>query len=387
MTSSFPKVLVLSTTKISTVTATGSAMRNLFGGWPKDRLAQVHSVGGEADEDLCDRFFHITEADIDRKGKLSKKLRAFITDFDPDTVYYRTIDEPAALGRLALALHEQFGVAVVTHTMDDWLNRMTLAAATPNEKTAAAEAAENLASVIKVAQANLAISDSMSTAMGRDYGTHFQTFHNAIDFDEWRDVERTRSVETDGVFRIRYTGSLAADMSRDSAKDLAHVVDVLAAERRSIRLEFSSAPWWRDVFDAEFRHFKNSRHVGFFDRPDYLQFLADADLAVIPINFDDHSLSYLQHSMSNKAPEYMAAGLPVLCYGPLESATVNYAHIAGWGLCVTERSANELGKAIRSLMDDHDARQALASKTAEIGRGRHNAEANRERFGAALAQR
>lgn len=359
-------------------------MRNFFGGWPKDHLAQVHSIGGEADEELCDRFFHITDGDIGNKGKLSKKLSSFITDFGADAVYYRTIDEPAAFGRLALALHAQFKIPIVTHTMDDWLNRMTLGATTSREKAAAAAASENLTSVIKIAHANLAISDSMSTAMRRHYDTDFQTFHNAIDFDEWSKVERTRSVETDGVFRIRYTGSLAADMSRDSAMDFAHVVDVLAAEQRSVRLEFSSAPWWRDVFNTDFRHFKNSRHVGFFDRPDYLQFLADADLAIIPINFDDHSISYLRHSMSNKAPEYMAAGLPILCYGPLESATINYADSAGWAHCVTERSANDLGKAIRLLMDDDAARQAVASKAREVGRGRHGATANRQRFRDAL---
>ena len=382
--SAYPKVLVLSTTKISTVTATGSAMRNLFGGFPKDNLAQVHSIGGDADEELCGRFFHLTEGDIDDEGTVSKKLSSFVTDFDPDTVYYRTIDEPASFGRLALALHDQFDLTIVTHTMDDWLNRMTLGATTSKQKEAAATADANLTSVIKIARANLAISDSMSTAMGHQYGTRFETFHNAIDFAEWTDVERTRSVETDGVFRIRYTGSLASDMSRDSAMDLAHVVDVLAAERRPIRLEFSSAPWWQDVFNTDFHHFKNSRHAGFFERAAYLQFLADADLAVIPINFDEHSISYLRHSMSNKAPEYMAAGLPILCYGPLESATINYAHNAGWGHCVTERSANELGKAIRLLMDNDAVRQAVASKASSVGRHRHNAETNRERFLAAL---
>jgi len=384
MSSSFPKVLVLSTTKISTVSATGSAMRNLFGAWPRGHLAQVHSVGGDADEELCDRFFQISKGDIGGKGKLSRRLRSFITDFDPDIVYYRTIDEPASLAHLALALHDQLGHPIVTHTMDDWLNRMTLAAVTPAEKAAAAHAGENLARLINIARANLAISDKMSAAMEREYGTEFQTFHNAIEFGEWSHVERTRSVETDGVFRIRYTGGLAADMCRDSAKDLAHVVDVLAAERRSIRLEFSSAPWWRDVFDTEFRQFRNSRHVGFLDRADYLQFLGDADLGVIPINFDDRSLSYVRYSMSNKAPDFMAAGLPILCYGPLESATANYAHSTGWAHCVTERSANELGKAIRMLMDHHGLRRTMADKASEVGREHHNAVANRERFLAAL---
>lgn len=381
----FPRVLILSTTKISTVTATGSAMRNLFGGWPRARLAQVHSVGGEADEELCDQFFHLTEDDVDRRGKLRRGLRSFVTEFGADVVYYRTIDEPAAFARLALALRDDYDLPIVTHTMDDWLSRMQGAATTPTERTQADDAAENLRRIIAGARSNLAISDAMSVAMQHQYGTDFTTFHNAIDFDEWRSVRRRRSVETDGVFRIRYTGSLASDMSRDSALDLAHVVDVLAAERRSLRLEFSSAPWWQDVFNNEFRHFRNSRHVGFLSRDEYLQFLADADLAVIPINFDDHSLSYLRHSMSNKAPEYMAAGLPVLCYGPLESATINYADRAGWASCVTQRSANELAKAIRHLMDDDQFRNAIGDRAHTIGRERHDAQSNRERFRSALS--
>ena len=379
----FPKVLILSTTKISSVTATGSAKRNLFGGWNRDRLAQVHTAGGEADETLCTRFFHLERDDVTAKGALSRKLDDFITKFAPDVVYYRTIDDPASLSYLARAL-QQRGIPIVTHTMDDWLNRMKLSAFTKEEESRAAEAEAHLRETIDQAKTNLAISDAMSESMAKHYGTPFETFHNAIDFDEWSSVKRTRSFETDGVFRIRYTGSLAADMSRTSALDLAHVVDVLADERRPIRLEFSSAPWWQEVFNMEFREFHRSHHVGFLDRPDYLQFLADADLAVIPINFDDSSIAYLRHSMSNKAPEYMAAGLPVLCFGPLASATINYASTAGWGHCVTEQSANKLGQAIRYLMDDADERARLGEASAAIGRERHSAEENRRRFRIAL---
>lgn len=370
---SYPRTLVISTTRFSTVTATGSALRNLFGAWPVDALAQIHVEGGDVDTELCDRYFRFED-------EITSSLTDFAREFAPDVIYYRTIDEPTAFRQVAAAVSEATGAAIVTHTMDDWLGRLTATAGSASERSDAAAAANQLRDLINGSAANLAISEKMAEAMSAEYNRPFETFHNAIDFSEWEGIERTRDQSSDGVFRIRYTGSLAADMSLDSARDFAYVVDMLRREGRSIELEFSSAPWWQQVYTDEIAGWQGNRHAGFLDRRDYLQFLVDADLAIIPINFDDASLRYVGYSMSNKAPEYMAAQIPVLVYGPRESATIDYAVNAGWAMGVTERSCNELARAIRALMDDQSARDTLASRALEVGTASHDAAVNRERL-------
>jgi len=217
--------------------------------------------------------------------------------------------------------------------------------------------------------------------MAQEYGRPFATFHNAIDTAEWADVQRRRSVDDDGVFRVRYTGSLAADMCLNSAIDMCYVVDMLRLEGRNIRLEMTGGIWWEEAFNEHIRDaYPSCTHFGLLDRADYLQFLADADLAILPINFDGHSLTYVQYSMSNKAPEYMAAGLPVLAYGPEASATIEYANRTGWATCVLHPSPNDLAVALRQLMDDPEKRASQGSAAASIGRERHDATANRARL-------
>jgi len=361
-------------------------MRNLLHGWPIDRIAQLHCDVGEPDEEVCAHYFHVEPNDAPRDRGLSPALRKWITDFAPDVVYFRTIDRPTHFQRLGVQVAEATGARLVTHTMDDWVARMGAQAQTPAEIAEADRGAAALTDAVAKATHNLAISDRMGEAMEQKYGLPFATFHNAIDTAEWSDVARQRSVDDDGVFRIRYTGSLAEDMCLSSAIDLCYVVDMLRLEGRSIKLEMTGGIWWEESFNRHIRDkYPSCSHFGMLDRDDYLQFLADADLAILPINFDSHSLSYVQYSMSNKAPEYMAAGIPVLAYGPAASATIGYAKRAGWAECVLHPSPDDAAKAIRRLIDNPAERHELAARANRIGRADHDADTNRARLFEVLA--
>lgn len=386
VTNEYPQLLVVSTTRINRQTATGSAMRNFFFGWPIDRIAQLHCEPGDVDTEVCKRYFSLSDADVAADGGLSDSLVEWLNDFGPDVIYFRTIDKPVYFQRLGVLVADATGARLVTHTMDDWVGRLEAAAIGDDGLAAAKQGAAALAEAINTADHNLTISDPMATAMTKAYGGRFTTFHNAIDLNEWSGVSRRRSVDDDGVFRVRYTGSLAADMCLSSAIDLCYVVDMLRLEGRNICLEMTGGIWWERAFNEHIRdNYPSSSHLGMLDRADYLQFLADADLAILPINFDGHSLSYVQYSMSNKGPEYMAAGVPVLAYGPEASATIDYASRAGWATCVLHPSPDEAGRVLRRLMDKPDERAALGAAANRVGRDAHDAVPNRDRLRQVLA--
>lgn len=385
----FPRCLVISTTRFETTSATGSALTHLFADWPKEKLAQIHHSQGPIDTTTCRHFYYIEErelaelATVDAHGRssLPRHLRSWIEEIDPELVYFRTIDEPDGFRRIAAEIHHAFGIPVVTHTMDDWLNRLTVNASTEEQVDRAARAGADLDEVIALAADNLVISEPMATAMGEAHDRPFQPFANSIDWSEWEGVERTRRASSDGVYRVRYAGGLAPDMNADSVTDIAYVCDILAREGRPVQFEMSSARWWEPMFDSEVApHSPSARHVGFFDRPDYLQFLIDADLLVLPINFDETSLAYVRYSMSNKAPDYMAAGVPILAYGPLASATISYAAEFGWARLVSERSPDLLARTMRELIDEPEVGQAFVATADEVVRSRHDAGRNRQAF-------
>lgn len=361
-------------------------MRNLFFGWPTDRIAQLHAEPGDLDTEVCGNYFHVKPADAPPDGPLSDRLRDWLQSFGPDVVYFRTIDKPRHFQRLGVRVASASDARLVTHTMDDWVGRLEAESVGQDDYERAAEGAAALSEAVAAADENLTISDRMADAMAKLYGRRFATFHNAIDLDEWSGVVRQRSVADDGVFRVRYTGSLAADMCLSSAIDLCYVVDMLRLEGRNIRLEMTGGIWWEEAFNQHIRdNYPSCRHLGMLDRIDYLQFLADADLVILPINFDGHSLSYVQYSMSNKAPEYMAAGVPVLAYGPGASATIDYANRAGWAECVLHPSPDQAGQVLRRLIDNVDERDALANAARQLGLESHDAVPNRARLREILA--
>ena len=58
--------------------------------------------------------------------------------------------------------------------------------------------------------------------------------------------------------------------------------------------------------------------------------------------------------MPTKLPAYMISGRPILVYGDKSIAQAKYALKDGWGLCVTNRSSQDLKKAINKLLLDAD---------------------------------
>lgn len=399
----FPRVLVVSSTRIGTQSATGVAMASLFAGWPKDRIAQLHSDHySELDTSVCERYFQITSpaerlrrvpvlgrriADrFGRNGRVAQWVNygdalRWCRAFDPDVVYVRLVDQPAVFRWLPYALTVDLGRPVVTHIMDDWPARFALHAA-PEE---AAVMHARLRELFGRAAANLGISDNMCRDFAECYGVPFVPFHNAIDAEEWRGVTRRRSMESDGVFRLVYSGGLADDMCLQSAADLAAAVELLRGEGRNLTWDVFTAPWWRKAFRRRLAGHDGVQLAGFLPRAEYLQALADADLLLLPINFDERSLAYVRYSMSNKAPEYMAARTPVLAYGPMASATIEYAANAGWARVVSEQGVEHVAAALRTLMDDPAERARLAEAAHHVGVTRHDAAQNRERFRAVVA--
>jgi glycosyltransferase involved in cell wall biosynthesis len=391
-----PRVLVLSSTRIGTESATGSAMSNFFRGWPLDRIAQLHTDGFTSDDrSVCERFFYFgSPLDRLRRRRWLRNLPRALGSSGrvwelvnyraalqwarsqrPQVIYYRAVDDPRFYRWAPQRLARDLGVPMVTHIMDDWPARLLATRPKLGRRFDAALRAQ-----FAMAASNLSICDRMSEGFADRYGVPFTALHNAIDADEWRGIERRRSVDEDGVFRIAYTGGLAADMCRRSVRDLADAVSALHIAGFPVRLDVWTPPWHRAAWFRAIGDRPGVTHRGFQPRAEYLQTLADADLLALPINFDDRSLTYIRYSMSNKAPEYMASGTPILAYGPAASATIDYARREGWARVVETRGVMQLAATIRVLLSDPHERRRLADHARGVALVNHDAATNRRRL-------
>jgi len=110
----------------------------------------------------------------------------------------------------------------------------------------------------------------------------------------------------------------------------------------------------------------------------------DADVLVHVEAFDRASRRYTHYSISTKIPEYMAAGRPILAYGPAEAASLKYILKSQCGLAVSERSASMIQAAVTELATSASKRREMGSHGRQVAESRHNADSQRIQFQAAM---
>ncbi len=402
MNESFPRVLVISKTRIGTETATGSAMRNLFWGWPGDRIAQIHTDYASAyDYSLCTQY-HMLDSPFRRIIRKSRHGRRILNrasginwlyrpgnytgmlewcrTFRPDVIYYRVIERPAFYLWVPQKLAHQLNVPLVTHIMDDWPSRCAGISSDDEQQRKPSHIDLKLKRLFQKAKVNLSICEKMSRGFGERYGTKFIPFHNSIDHEEWQGIKRRRSYETDGRFLAVYTGSMANDMTLISLRDMARVITRMNRRGLPITMDIYGSNRYQVIYNRRLRRYRATRFCGFVPREMYLQILADADLLLLPVNFDNRSLTYIRYSMANKGPDYMASGSPILAYGPMGAATIEYASQNKWAYTVCEKSDELLEAAIHKLIQQPELRRQLGEKARAFGRDHHHSDINRKRF-------
>ena len=109
--------------------------------------------------------------------------------------------------------------------------------------------------------------------------------------------------------------------------------------------------------------FESEPYIRFFppliDDVEYFRTLADADILLLPSNFDKMSLKYIGFSMPTKVPAYLVSGTPILVIGRQEAAQIQYAKQKKWGLVVTEDTKKKIGENIRILLSNNQLRSDL----------------------------
>lgn len=366
-----PRVLVVSKTRLGSRTATGALLKTLFAGWPADRLAQVHDDAGPADTTACKNDFRMQdEADLEWAV-----ARACV--FAPELVYYRPVAEAPLQLDLVERLLRELRVPLVNHIMDDWPTRLQ-----QNDPEAFSEVEPRLRALFDAAAVNLGIGRQMSEAFALRYGVGFLAVRNGVDPNEWPDAKDGYERDDGRAFVLRYSGSLAEDMQRQSVIDTARAVAVLRG-RDDIRLDIHTRKHWQEQ-TPELSGIPGVLFREPVPPEAYRSMLQSADLLLLPVNFDEDSLSYVRYSVANKLPEYMASGTPILAYGPGNAATIGYIQELGCAQVVDTRDPQRLQAAILELVRDPDLRERLGRSARRLVFDRHNLRDVRREFRARL---
>lgn len=279
---------------------------------------------------------------------------ALIKSFAPQIILYRPVADSLRLHNFAMTAIEQGldkGAKLAIWLMDDWPAR--LEEKHPGEFR---RLDRDLRSLLAQANVNFAISRGMANVFGKRYGVHFKVAHNAVAPEEW--PKTTREKKRNIV--IRYAGSLAPDMSRESVNNVARAVSSLAKRGVPVRFEGRTQKHWMYEYGAELNtmkavSFKRSN----LDASAYRRWLCGADILLIAYNFDKATRTYLNYSFANKIPETMAAGTAILAYGPETLETIAYLRNSGAAMMVMQENETVLKNAILSLVYNNSKRMSL----------------------------
>lgn len=412
-----PRLLFVTPCAFNHLTGSGITFTNLFRTWPSDRIATVHSDHVPTSDDVCRNFYRLGRGELARwpgrwrddalppgtsseeglaaplppvlraikkavvgnawpdEGRLSPALERWIERYRPELLY--TILGTIGMMQLVDAIRCRFSLPLVVHFMDDWpsaLYRGGLAA--PLVRARMERLIERL---VGAAAVRMAIGDGMAMAFSKRYGVPFLPFQNALDMAALLPQARPRAARRPA--RILYVGSIFADAQLASLLDAARAVARLADAGRQLAFEIHAPAFLAARHRAAL---ELSPAVKVIDAPEsddeFFALIRDADLLLLPSNFDPASVRFIRHSMPTKIPAYLASGTPVLVYGPAALDQVSYALKEGWGEVVSERDVGRLEAAILRVLDDDAHRQAVVERALDVARRNHDVATVRRRF-------
>lgn len=423
-----PRVLFLTSSAFNKVTGGGITFSNLFAGWPKDAIATVHNDPVPVSTDVCEQYFRLTEREIHRWGWLrhvplgkppvsisagapsrqrpslsisllkqvktwlfgdaipdvaflTPELEEWVETFRPEVIY--TILGSNAMMELAERLRARFRLPLVIHIMDDWVSVLYKGGLlSPFQRRKKERLMQHL---VDVSAARLAICDDMAEAYRVRYGKPFLSYQNAIDVGRWAQYAKT-DLGVKRPVRVAYIGSILPFAQLESLIDCCTAIQALDREGFPIRLDIYSPAFLAEQYRQRLVIGSAiALHDTIIDDATFFRTMQEADILLLPVNFDDYTIEYIRFSMPTKVPAYLATGTPILAYGPAEVAQISYAASAGWGMTVTRRDTDFLRQAVRQLASDMQLRRQLSARARDTAAERHDSQVVASAFQATLA--
>ena len=380
-------------------------MGNLFRGWAPDAIAQIHSdLFTKADHTVCTTYYHLPDSSefslfrpwkiallfkqmlcfaIGRRDTLGhwvrlENLLSWSRQLAPDVIYARPTNKPTFYWWLPQQLAKCLDIPYATHIMDDWPARYETKTGWRNNVFWKPLLRSSLQSLFEGAVVNLGISNEMCQAYQERYHSSYVPFHNCIEISNWSHVEK--SYDANEEFQLVYLGAVTEDKELQSLVDIRNVVLSLREQGHGVRLLIYSASFWQDTIEKHLAHPPGVTYRGYVEPSDLPRVLSRADLLVLPINFDQRSLTYVGYSLQTKVPQYMASGTPVLLYAPASSPNTRYAARERWGMLVDQPDKAKLKEAIIKLMQEPSLRAKLGQRARALAFREHDAVQVRQRF-------
>ncbi len=414
-----PKVLIISQ-PFNNDTGGGITLSNLFAGWDRDKIAVVCSgyvLQNNIDTSICNTYYQIGEKEqkwifpfnlvkrkypsgllkfddkkiqnltfekskirvkvimdyflpilhysgliyVSKRLEVSKELRAFIDEFNPDVIYVQAEDRERVA--FCLELHSYAKKPMIFHMMDDWPALISGKGLFKNYWNKKID--NELRLLLNQSNAWMSICEEMSIEYKKRYHLDFIPFHNPVDLDLWKPFQR-KDYKLTNAPTILYAGriGLGIDTSLELiAKAIDKVNEELKMNARFV-LQTEFKPDWAD----KYRCLQHQSFVSYNELP---KVFSGADFLILPYDFSEESIKFIKFSMPTKASEFMISGTPVIIFAPEETAIVKYAQKYNWAKVITENNWEVIAESLKSLLQNEAERREIAQNAIEVAEKNH----------------
>jgi glycosyltransferase involved in cell wall biosynthesis len=379
LTGQLPRTLIVSEAPFSHTNGFGVTLSNLFEGWPADRLRLFYTG---ADVSSPERKCPTTYADIPGhwgrrysvpyllglrptwRGRYSALwLRSALHGWKPDLVYAFVIS--AQTLAFATWIADRVKRPLVAHVADDAL------------ESARVGVADDTGTLLRRADARIAISEEMRDEYRTRYGVESDVLHNGAPDALFR--RSALPAEHASPFIVRYLGSVVPSHHYDAIEDVGQAVRQMAADGHAVRFEICGSSW-TGHHAAPLADGETVLYRGEVSRGEGYELLRTADLLVVPVTFAPGNFERVRFSLPTKLTEYLASGTPTLVYGAAASAPAAFCRRHGVGSVIDDRSVERLVTFISTMAANRTRARRAAEADQNFIRKYYSADVTRERF-------
>lgn len=433
----YPRVLILAIGRVneSDPSNNGLLLRNLFEGWPRERLGQIYSSGDLGDPGFFGHYYSLRHSDrslgklffalrrvrnstadasppteltsnVNRytavtlvraakrilleqglhellfRPKISVEMATWLDDFRPDIVLCQGYS--LAFARLPMIIAERLKIPIAYYPTDDWPSDLyRTASRTFLNNIVRAQVQRVATGLVASATLRIAFNEYMQAAYRKRYGVPFHVLRHGDHARRFEDVAARR--ETAAHIPRRHfliIGAGVFDRHRyPLIRDISDACDLLRAAGLEVRVRLY--PVNRVVLPTPVH-----RNVEILPCPAHAELvsaLACADALWLPERFDDTS-SDIGCSISSKAPLFMYSNRPIIVYAHPETGVAKYSRQENWAICVDKRDVRALAAAIMRVLTDETYRSELVRRAAGVALKNHNLSTIQSQFRTLIAE-
>ncbi|MCF8234177.1 MAG: glycosyltransferase [Melioribacteraceae bacterium] len=314
---------------------------------------------------------------IFNKLKLDNDTKNWLDKINPDYIYF----VPSNLEgiNLVFQIAEHIKAKIIIHVLDDKVNVKFPGVLGFFYKLRFRKAFRE---IVEKSTIRLCISVLMAQEYQQRYGEQFVAFHNPVDIEKWIPFQK-KNIKSKKNVTIIYSGAVES-----TAKPIIEFCEVIRELNGTIfdvkfklYAKFDSIVTKQKVSSYDFVEIYN-----YVTQEELPATISKADFLFLPLSFEK-KMSYVNLSMPTKTSEYMASGVPIIVYAPLQTALAQYGKKYEWGYIITTNKKNSVKDKLLEFLKDIDKQRNYSQRSMSLVKERHNVVKNKKIFDVLLNEK